>query len=211
MEQPGGYRLKSYGIVCGEAAFEKERFAGGLTLAAKELPTPASVSGRPGVGFVILHQGFGVDYLILAWWDRENELALRVFVREDAGWRPARGGEGLCVWDLRVLWHEREAYVNNHNNEVRVTFDRHVRVATRFDQSLTTQMKDPFICTGTSENPDDVVILELKYSGRFPNWYQELVQAFNLVQGGAAKYAEGTTIYAGRHLAPIDVIRNMVL
>jgi hypothetical protein len=107
--------------------------------------------------------------------------------------------------------YEREAYVNDHNNDVRVTFDRHVRVATRFDRLLTTQMKKPFVCTGTGEKPDDIVILELKYSGRFPNWYQELVQTFNLMQGGAAKYAEGTTLYAGRDLAAIDVIRNMVL
>jgi hypothetical protein len=106
--------------------------------------------------------------------------------------------------------YEREAYVNDHNNEIRVTFDRHVRVATRFDQQLTTQMKKPFVCTGTGENPEDVVILELKYSGRFPNWFQELVETFNLMQGGAAKYAEGTTLYAGRKLAPIDVVRNMV-
>jgi hypothetical protein len=105
----------------------------------------------------------------------------------------------------------REAYVNDRNNEVRVTFDRHVRVATRFDQSFTTQMRKPFVCTGTGENPDDVVILELKYSGRFPDWYRELVQTFNLVQGGAAKYAEGTTMYAGRELPAIDVIRNMIL
>jgi hypothetical protein len=107
--------------------------------------------------------------------------------------------------------YEREAYINNYNNEVRVTFDRHVRVATRFDQSLMTQMKKPFVCTGTGADPDDLVILELKYSGRFPKWYQELVQTFNLTQAGAAKYAEGTTIYAGRGLAAIDVIRNMVL
>ena len=107
--------------------------------------------------------------------------------------------------------YEREAYVNGHNNEVRVTFDRHVRVTTRFENTLTTQMKKPFICTGTGENPEDVVILELKYSGRFPNWYQELVETFNLMQTGAAKYAEGTTMYAGRSLAPVDVIRNMIL
>jgi VTC domain len=107
--------------------------------------------------------------------------------------------------------YEREAYVNNHNNEVRITFDRHVRVCTRFDQSLTTQMKKPFVCTGNCDNPDDVVILELKYSGRFPDLYRELVQNFNLVQTGAAKYAEGVMMYNGRDQPPIDQIRNMIL
>ena len=107
--------------------------------------------------------------------------------------------------------YRREAYVNNNNTEVRVTFDRHVRVQTRFDQSLTTKMENPHICTGTGEKPDDVVILELKYFGRFPNWYQELVQTFNLIQTGAAKYVEGTTVYNGRGLPAIDVVRNMTL
>jgi hypothetical protein len=46
---------------------------------------------------------------------------------------------------------------------------------------------------------------------RFPRWYNDLVQAFNLTQTGAAKYLEGTLMYAGRQLHAPDVIRNMVL
>ena len=118
---------------------------------------------------------------------------------------------GLGAVGKMHVAYEREAYVNGHNNEVRVTFDRHMRVATQFDQSLTTQMKKPFVCTGTGAAPDDLVILELKFSGRFPNWYRKLVQTFNLTQAGAAKYAEGSTVYAGRDLAAIDVVRNLVL
>lgn len=75
------------------------------------MPRPAVGDGRPGVGFAILHQGRTGDYLILGWWDRENELPTRVFIRDADGWRPANGGESFCVWDLRVLWWEREAYV----------------------------------------------------------------------------------------------------
>jgi hypothetical protein len=51
---------------------------------------------------------------VLGWWDRDNELPLRVFVRDTAdgeGWRAARGSESVCVWDLQVIWAEREAYV----------------------------------------------------------------------------------------------------
>ena len=109
--------------------------------------------------------------------------------------------------------YEREAYVNNYNNEVRLTFDRHVRVCTRFEGVLTTQTKNAFICTGPGheDNPNDVVILELKFTTRFPNFYRELVQTFNLAQTGAAKYVEGTTLYANRHLDAADVVRNMVL
>ena len=66
------------------------------------------------MGFVIEHQAIGIDYLVLAWWDRENELPLRIFVRErdaQAAWRTARGGESVCVWDLEVIGAERDAYI----------------------------------------------------------------------------------------------------
>jgi hypothetical protein len=35
------------------------------------------------------------------------------------------------------------------------------------------------------------VILELKFTNRFPNWFRELVQVFDLRQCGAAKYVDG--------------------
>jgi hypothetical protein len=106
-----GFRLKACSIVYGDEPFDRARFEGGLCLAERELPAPAVATGRPGVGFVILHQGRTGPYLILAWWDNENELPVRVFLEDAVGWRPAAAGESFCVWDLRVLWHEREAYV----------------------------------------------------------------------------------------------------
>jgi hypothetical protein len=109
-----GWRLKQYSIVFGDSAFNRLRFDSGLTAALAELPAPAIAPDRPGVGFVILHQGRDIDYIVLAWWDRENELPLRVFVRERVAgkpWRPARGSESVCVWDLQVLAAERDAYV----------------------------------------------------------------------------------------------------
>jgi hypothetical protein len=65
-------------------------------------------------------------------------------------------------------------------------------------------MADPFVCT------TDTVVLELKFTERFPNWYRDLVHAFNCFQTSAAKYAEGTTVYLGRHLSPRDVIRHLM-
>lgn len=106
-----GYRLKVYSIVYGDAPFRADLFEDGLARAAAELPQPAVVGGRPGVGFAVLHQGRTGNYAVLGWWDNENELPLRVFVTGPDGWRPAAGGESVCVWDLRVVWWEREAYV----------------------------------------------------------------------------------------------------
>jgi len=32
-------------------------------------------------------------------------------LRSSSGWRPANDSESVCVWDLEVLWRERQAYV----------------------------------------------------------------------------------------------------
>ena len=114
LAEPNGYRLKQYTILYGGGPFREEDFAAGLRLAYESLPAPAVTDLRPGVGFAIAHQGNGADYAVLAWWDNENELPLRVFVRPqtaDGVWWPARGGESVCVWDLEVIGFERGAYV----------------------------------------------------------------------------------------------------
>ncbi len=51
---------------------------------------------------------------MLNWWDDENEMLQRVSVRPvDAtmDWRRATGGESACVWDLKVIAFEHDAYV----------------------------------------------------------------------------------------------------
>lgn len=108
----GEWQLKLYAIAL--ASFDETRFAEGLKLALAALPAPARTAERPAVGFCILHQGRGADYVVLGWWDRENELPLRVFVStpEEPAWRPARGSESVCVWDLEVIAFERDAYVS---------------------------------------------------------------------------------------------------
>jgi hypothetical protein len=126
----------------------------------------------------------------------EEEQALREFIRLM---------ENLDAHPKMHVAYLREAYVSDFNNEFRITMDRAVRVVTRFDGTLRTEMEDPFVCT------DDTVILELKFTGRFPNWYRDLVQTFHCFQTGAAKFVEGTMMYAGRNLHARDVIRNMVM
>ncbi|HXE57383.1 MAG TPA: hypothetical protein VNK43_05240 [Gemmatimonadales bacterium] len=111
------WRIKLYSITHDGSELDWSDFEAGLRLAWAELPQPAVTLERPGLGFLVAHRGRTAHYLVLGWWDRENELPVRVFVRDveeggdPAAWRPARGGESFCVWDLQVLWFEREAYV----------------------------------------------------------------------------------------------------
>lgn len=82
----------------------------------------------------------------------------------------------------------REAWVSERDNSVRVTFDRDVRSSPHSDSIVTTRM-------GPSVMPwDGLVILELKFTGRFPSWFGEMVRSFEVVQCGVAKYAEGVAM-----------------
>ena len=118
IEPLAGYALRRWWIDLYEdpAPFAAD-WQAAIDLAAAALPQD-DAPGRPRVGLLILHRGRGADYVVLGWWDRENELPLRVFVRypgtDDAHWRPARGGESVCVWDLEVIARERAAYVETY-------------------------------------------------------------------------------------------------
>ena len=81
--------------------------------------------------------------------------------------------------------YRREAYVDPLNDNVRVTLDRDVRTEIRTQLSFMTSMQNPSLPFGNR------VILELKFTDRFPNWCRDLVEFFDLVQCGAAKYCEG--------------------
>jgi hypothetical protein len=110
-----GWHLKLYAIVYGDAPLEMTTYEEAFPQAWYSLPRPAQTELRPGVGFVIMHQGRGMHYLLVCWWDNENELFERVFVRRlglGESWRPATAGETACVWDLQVIGFERQAYVD---------------------------------------------------------------------------------------------------
>jgi hypothetical protein len=80
--------------------------------------------------------------------------------------------------------YEREAYVSDDDGH-RVTIDRSVRVEPNLEGIIKTQMQAPILVYGGK------VILELKFTNRFPDWFRRLVESFNLMQCSAAKYVEG--------------------
>jgi VTC domain len=81
--------------------------------------------------------------------------------------------------------YEREAWISPHDNSVRVTLDRDVLISPEFVTRFTEQMDDAISVFGR------LVILELKFTGRFPDWFKEMVRIFHLRQGSASKYADG--------------------
>ena len=108
-----GWTLKVYSVRVAGPPLDSSGFHVALGDAVDQLPAPDPESGRPGLGFFIAHQGATGDYGVLGWWNHENELAFEIVVRRgsDDPWRPARHGESICVWDLEIVWEERQAWV----------------------------------------------------------------------------------------------------
>src|ERR1041384_6488174 len=98
VKEIAGYMLKVYSILYEGNSFNGLLLRQAYDVAVDVLPQPANNKIRPGAGFLIFHQGCGADYLILSWWDNENELPTKIFVYEN-GWRPAKENESFCVWD----------------------------------------------------------------------------------------------------------------
>ncbi|HKQ36797.1 MAG TPA: hypothetical protein VJ063_01895, partial [Verrucomicrobiae bacterium] len=46
------------------------------------------------------------------------------------------------------------------------------------------------------------VVLELKFTNRFPDWFRDLVRVFGLRQCGAAKYVDGVALQGEYKLTP---------
>jgi hypothetical protein len=88
------------------------------------------------------------------------------------------------------IFYLREAYLGRSDNSVRVTLDREVHAEVEPTTRLATRPVNPVKIF-------EPVILELKFTTRFPNWFNELTQRFDVMQCGAAKYVEGVENLGG--------------
>src|SRR5881394_1006632 len=89
--------------------------------------------------------------------------------------------------------YDREAYVSD-NDEVRVTLDRNVCAEPNLCTSIKTKMTSP------ARSFVGEVILELKFTNRYPDWFRELVRSFHVMQCGAAKYVDSVGGIGARRL-----------
>jgi hypothetical protein len=95
----------------------------------------------------------------------------------------------------------REAYVPHDDNSARLTLDREVRSEPELTARLQPDMRHPVMVWGKD------VVLELKFTNRFPDWFRELVRVFELRQCGAAKYVDGVALLGEYRLDPRRVSR----
>lgn len=61
--------------------------------------------------FAIFHDGASAQYLVLAAWGNDNELFTVVSVNTGSGWIEDRDRYAFCLWDMEVMWEERNIYI----------------------------------------------------------------------------------------------------
>lgn len=113
----GDWKMKVYGIAYGAGRPGRPLIRAARLMAERRLQEIDSTLTTYGVGFIGIHEGKTSNFVFIDWWAEENELHHHVYVSPlDA---PAQlvyqtpSGLTACVWDLRVLSFEREAWVAN--------------------------------------------------------------------------------------------------
>jgi hypothetical protein len=81
----------------------------------------------------------------------------------------------------------REAWVKEEDDNVRLTFDRHL-CGGKFDGTFVVK-KDVY---PPPLLPGSPCVLELKFTDRFPHWFREMARALNLERRNNAKYCQTT-------------------
>jgi hypothetical protein len=81
--------------------------------------------------------------------------------------------------------YQREAYVSPDSDQIRVTFDRQITVARH--------LSAPCLATPKAPLPVNMngIVLEMKFTDRFPNWMRQMVFALDLWRCPSAKYVAG--------------------
>jgi len=81
-----------------------------------------------------------------------------------------------------LVRYDRKAYAGNQGNQVRITFDSALRYRISDEPSICIQAQD------WETTLDNCIILEIKFTGRYPGWLDEMVKTFDLQFRSLSKY-----------------------
>ncbi len=113
------WRLKVYGVNARSRNLDPSLIEVARLMAQDILPQPGvSPPERYGLGFMIVHAAIDVDFVVICWWGAQNELFLRVLTGPPGRPQQLRQHSNMdgplgCVWDLGVIWAEREAWTKH--------------------------------------------------------------------------------------------------
>ena len=104
-----GWRIKVYGL----NRPTPELIEATKAKARERLPLPAIAPDRYGVGYMIVHQGAEGDYGFINWWWSGDIVQHHLYGAPKGQALQYRypEGAGYCVWELAIIWFERQAWV----------------------------------------------------------------------------------------------------
>jgi hypothetical protein len=82
-----------------------------------------------------------------------------------------------------LIRYMREAYEGDSDNRVRVTFDR--KICYNVTRKPVLRLNN----SGWQRSPAHFVVLEIKFTAKYPAWLGKMVKLFNLKQSAMSKYA----------------------
>ena len=112
-----GWRMKLYGISYKDEFPRQHLIEIGKNIARQSLPQPAIAKNRYGIGFVCVHEARDANFFLVDWWSDENALNHHIYTStfdspseiEEVTLK----GPNICVWELRLLSFERQAWLDN--------------------------------------------------------------------------------------------------
>jgi VTC domain-containing protein len=106
---------------------------------------------------------------------------------------------------LHISWL-REAYIGDYSHsDARVTMDREIRANAVSDDSLAVQMDPRLVCSNRT------IILGLRFTERFPDWYREMTRVFGLGEPLFWEHNQGAISCAGLTLREAELVNNIIL
>lgn len=100
----------------GGGAVDQSLFDAALPLLQRRLIEAAARTNHYSVGFAAVHQGRSSNFAFINWWSDENELHHHLYTSRVESPNDFHDvtptGLIACVWDLKLLSFEREAWVD---------------------------------------------------------------------------------------------------
>jgi hypothetical protein len=110
------WKLKTYGISYTGDPVSQILVDAAEKIARERLSKSAVDTNHYSIGFIGIHEGKTGNFIFIDWWADENELHHHVYVssqeKPEAFEYMTPSGLTACVWDLFVIGHERDAWVD---------------------------------------------------------------------------------------------------
>jgi hypothetical protein len=113
-----GWSLKVYGISATRDPSDKDTVSSVMIESGRQIAeavfTRDPTTNSYGLGYIIFHEGRLANWLLLDWWADEIQIRHQLYRSDSAdpaGFQRVTSDLIACIWELRVVEFEREAWI----------------------------------------------------------------------------------------------------